>query len=214
MPGRMTDRTGRTPYDIGYQLKMKSGEYRWFLARGYTLRDDVGNPLRVNGSLRDITPEKLLDRKLRKSRDDLRSVITDVRASMAALLREAVETADGTNTKMNRLDLRRKDIRKFTTVISEIAQTSNILALNAMIEAARSGELGLGFAVVADEVKRLAGTISKATTDITTETDCIGSDIAEVAVAVNPFHSIIQQVQTIQDKLTVTIETETAGVSA
>src|SRR5262245_19485448 len=47
-------RTGRTPYDIEYQLQMKSGEYRWFLARGYTLRDASGNPLRVAGSLRDI----------------------------------------------------------------------------------------------------------------------------------------------------------------
>src|SRR6516165_287125 len=43
----LQDRSGRTPYDIEYQLQMKSGEYRWFLARGYTLRDAGGSPLRV-----------------------------------------------------------------------------------------------------------------------------------------------------------------------
>ena len=53
----LQDRTGRTPYDITYQLKMKTGEYRWFLARGYTLRDSRGNPLRVAGSCATFTPK-------------------------------------------------------------------------------------------------------------------------------------------------------------
>ncbi|MBM2886419.1 PAS domain-containing protein [Chromobacterium phragmitis] len=51
----LNDRSGMTPYDIEYRLQCKNGEYRWFRARGATLRDDKGVPLRVAGSLADIT---------------------------------------------------------------------------------------------------------------------------------------------------------------
>jgi methyl-accepting chemotaxis protein len=54
----LTDRSGRTPYDIEYQLQMKSGAYRWFRATGATKRDATGIPLRVAGALKDITADK------------------------------------------------------------------------------------------------------------------------------------------------------------
>lgn len=50
----LTDTTGKTPYDVKYRLKMKSGEYRWFHAEGATKRDENGAPLMVAGSLADI----------------------------------------------------------------------------------------------------------------------------------------------------------------
>ena len=54
----LLDCTGETPYDIEYRLQVKSGEYKWFRATGATLRDEKGIPLRVAGSLRDITDER------------------------------------------------------------------------------------------------------------------------------------------------------------
>lgn len=48
------DKTGQTPYDVTYRLKMKSGEYRWFHAGGATLRDESGNATVIAGSLTDI----------------------------------------------------------------------------------------------------------------------------------------------------------------
>ena len=54
----LTDYTARTPYDIEYRLLTKGRGYRWFRARGTTLRDPKGMPLRVAGSLADITVEK------------------------------------------------------------------------------------------------------------------------------------------------------------
>ena len=48
------DRTGRTPYDVTYRLKCRDGVYRWFRARGETLRDGHGNPVRVAGALINI----------------------------------------------------------------------------------------------------------------------------------------------------------------
>jgi uncharacterized protein YoxC len=209
----LADRSDRTPYDIEYQLKMKSGEYQWFLARGYTLRDGSGVPLRVTGSLRNITAQKELDRKLNTSRENLQSAISDVRTRMDSLLHQATDISENSNTKIKGLDTRSTEIRKISQAISKIARTSNILALNAMIEAVRFGEQGKGFAVVADEVKRLAGVTAKATTDIQGEADCIAKEIAQVSTSIGQFQGLIEQMQSIEDQLTNAIEAETAAVS-
>ncbi|MCT8358641.1 methyl-accepting chemotaxis protein [Xanthomonas citri pv. anacardii] len=54
----LTDRSGGTPYDVENRLRLKSGEYRWFRAFGTTARDPNGTPLRVAGSLTDITARR------------------------------------------------------------------------------------------------------------------------------------------------------------
>jgi len=51
----LADRTGRTPYDVTYRLATKTREYRWFRARGETVRTADGTAIRVAGSLTDIT---------------------------------------------------------------------------------------------------------------------------------------------------------------
>ncbi len=55
------DYSGKTPYDVEYQLKRKTGEYSWYRAVGNTLRDANGKPLRVAGSLIDIQLQKDLE---------------------------------------------------------------------------------------------------------------------------------------------------------
>ena len=127
----------------------------------------------------------------RKAADTARqggSIVEDTLTKMRAIADSVGQTAK----KVQELGKSSNQIGEIIGVIDDIADQTNLLALNAAIEAARAGEQGRGFAVVADEVRKLAERTSKATKEIT---QMIQSIQTETKSAVEAMESGTKQVE-------------------
>ena len=108
--------------------------------------------------------------------EEMSSSIAEVERQVAestAVANQAVQQAASTNDTVRGMAESAERIGEVVDLISDIAEQTNLLALNATIEAARAGEAGKGFAVVASEVKNLASQTAKATEEI-------GQQISEI----------------------------------
>jgi methyl-accepting chemotaxis protein len=128
---------------------------------------------------------------------------SEISGSGAALAGKAAEETKSmagsvqvTATHIRELGTLSAQINSILGVISDIASQTNLLALNAAIEAARAGEQGRGFAVVADEVRKLAERTSKSTAEISAMVDSIHTGTARAVEAMESgMHQVDESVQ-------------------
>ncbi len=132
--------------------------------------------------------------------EELTSSIAEIGRQVAQsteIAARAVENARRTGDTARSLAEGAQRIGDVVTLIQNIAEQTNLLALNATIEAARAGEAGRGFAVVASEVKSLAGQTAKATTEISEQVSAIQAASDETVSAIRNVADVIAEIDQI-----------------
>jgi methyl-accepting chemotaxis protein len=123
---------------------------------------------------------------------------------------QAVSVAENTTKTVGKLGDSSQEIATVIKLINGIAEQTNLLALNATIEAARAGEAGKGFAVVASEVKELAQETARATEDISSRVEAIQADTAGAVEAISQISAVIGEINNFQATIAAAVEEQTA----
>jgi methyl-accepting chemotaxis protein len=146
------------------EITSMAGAVEEFSATSLNIADNMGNT----------------ERMARENAEQTRIGRTSMTEASSSL-QQIAQALSGTATVINTLGQRSQEIGGIVGVITSIAEQTNLLALNAAIEAARAGEQGRGFAVVADEVRSLASRTRQATDEISS---MIGSIQQETSNAI------------------------------
>jgi len=148
--------------------------------------------------------------------EELASSINEISRQVgesARIASEVVEQIARSEATVTELAQAANRIGEVVSLINSIAEQTNLLALNATIEAARAGEAGRGFAVVASEVKSLANQTAKATEGITSQVAAIQGSTGEAVDTIKGIGEIIQQMAEIANSVAAAVKEQGAATA-
>ncbi len=177
-------------------------------AQSRSAQDEISNA---------ITDAQESKEDILKANENLETARDDV-VSLTSKIQDTAQVELELAQNMEELSKNANEVKTILVIIGDIADQTNLLALNAAIEAARAGEHGRGFAVVADEVRKLAERTQKTLSEINATINVIVQSIGDASVQMTANSGEIQELvdvaQDVEGRINTTVEIVNKAVEA